>query len=131
MVGRNRSLLTSATREIELTIRTIRRLLALGAVLAGVFAYPAFAWAAPSPVQAFYMYGSTPAGVITGAGNDGCAFAANQPDFKTDIMLLDFGAARIIGSAQQPGTIDFSGTLITNSTILRPASSRSPRSTVS
>ena len=99
-----------------MTIRTVRRLIALGAVLAGVFAYPAFASAAPSPVQAYYMYGTTSSGLIAGAYNDGCSFAANQPDFKTDIMLLDYGAARVVDGV--PGALDFSGTFFPNATIL-------------
>ena len=98
-------------------IRKFLWLLPLGAVLVGIAAHPALASAAPPPVQAFYMYGSTLTGLENGAGSDGCIYATNQPDTKTDIMLLDFGAARLLSGGDY-GTIDFSGTLFKNASIL-------------
>jgi hypothetical protein len=106
--------LASASREIELITRTFRRLLVLGAVLAGLTAHPAFASAAtPNPVQAFYIYGTSLAGVEGNANGDACRFATTQPDTQTAIMLLDFGAARNFGSTSF-GSLDFSGTLFSN-----------------
>jgi hypothetical protein len=107
----------SATREIDVTNRKFLRLLALGAVLAGVAAHPAFASAAPQPVQAFYMYGASVTALENGAYTDGRVYAGDQPDFKTDIMLLDFGAARKLPSGDF-GAIDFSGTTFKNASIL-------------
>ncbi len=99
-------------------IRKFRWLLSLGAVLLGLAAQPALASAAAPPtVQAFYMYGTTVNGLQNVAGADGCAFATNQPDIGPDIMLLDFGAARLLSSGDF-GAIDFSGTTFKNSSIL-------------
>src|SRR5947209_17387425 len=84
---------SSATREIDVIIRRFLRLLSLGAVLVGAAAQPAFAAAAPPPVEAFYMYGSTLTGLENTAASAGCNYASDQPDVQTDIMLLDFGAA--------------------------------------
>ena len=97
--------------------RKLLRLLALGAVLAGLTAHPAFASAPPQSVQAFYMYGASVPALENGAYADGRQFAANQPDYKTDIMLLDFGAARRLPSGDF-GAIDFSGTAFKNASIL-------------
>jgi hypothetical protein len=98
-------------------IRKFLCLLPLGAVLVGFAAQPAFASSAPPTVQAFYMYGSSLTALENGAGADGCTYAANQPDFQTDIMLLDFGAARLLASGDY-GAIDFSGTTFKNASIL-------------
>jgi hypothetical protein len=99
------------------TIRTFRWLLALGAALGALAAYPAFAAAAPPAVEAFYMYGGSLAGLQTEANTDACIYAQNQPDFQTDIMLLDFGAARLLPGGVY-GTIDFSGTTFKDASIL-------------
>jgi hypothetical protein len=99
------------------TIRTFRWLLALGAALGAIAAYPAIAAAAPPPVQAFYMYGGSLSGLENEANTDGCIYATNQPDFQTDIMLLDFGAARLLPGGAY-GTIDFSGTTFKDASIL-------------
>jgi hypothetical protein len=98
-------------------IRRFLLLLPLGAVLLGLGAFPASAAAAPAPVQAFYMYGSTLTGLENTANSAGCAYASNQPDNQTDIMLLDFGAARLLSNGDL-GAIDFSGTIFKNSSIL-------------
>jgi hypothetical protein len=95
----------------------VRKLLALGAVLAGSAAYPALAAAAPPPVQAFYMYGTTVTALQNGAKTDGCLFATNQPDSKTDIMLLDFGAARKLSNGDF-GVVDFSNTIFSSGNVL-------------
>ena len=100
-------------------IPKLRWLVALGAVLASVAAYPALASAAaPKPVSAYYMYGTTLTALNAGASSDGCDFASHQPDYQTDIMLLDFGAARALAGGDY-GTIDFSGTTFTNASILQ------------
>jgi hypothetical protein len=99
-------------------IRRFLWLLPLGAVLVGfAAAHAASAAAAPQPVEAFYMYGATVSGLASGAGVDGCAFATNQPDYLTDIMLLDFGAARSFPNGDY-GTIDFSGATFKSASIL-------------
>jgi hypothetical protein len=118
MVLLNRSPpLNSATREIEVINRKFRRLLVLGAVLASFAAHAAFASAAPAPVQAFYMFGTTLAGLENTAYQDGCTFAAHQPDNQVDILLLDFGAARQLPSGEY-GAVDFSNTMFKSSSIL-------------
>lgn len=100
-----------------MTIRTLLLLLPLGAVMLGFAAQPAFAAGAPQPVQAFYMYGATLTGLENGAGSDACIYATGQPDVQTDIMLLDFGAARALSGGDY-GTIDFSGATFKNANIL-------------
>jgi hypothetical protein len=107
----------SATREIDVTIRKFLWLLSLGVVLVGSAARPAFASTAPPPVQAFYMYGSTSTALENVARSYGCTFATNQPDREPDLMLLDFGAARLLPGGYD-GTIDFSGTTFKNASIL-------------
>lgn len=99
-------------------ILKLRWLVVLGALLASVAGYPAFASAAvPKPVQAYYMYGTTLSSLTAGAYSDGCDFASTQPDAQTDIMLLDFGAPRIV--AGQLGAVDFANTAFTNNNILQ------------
>jgi hypothetical protein len=89
-------------------IRRFLLLLPLGAALLGFAATrPALAAVTPQSVQAYYMYGTTLAGLENSAGSDGCAFATNQPDDQPDILLLDFGAARVFPDGST-GTIDFS-----------------------
>ncbi len=97
--------------------RKFRRLLVLGAVLTSCAAHAALASAAPQPVQAFYMYGTTLAGLEAGANQDGCVFAQYQPDNQVDLMLLDFGAARVLPSGDY-GAVDFSNTTFKNASIL-------------
>jgi hypothetical protein len=99
-------------------IRRFLLLLPLGAVLAA-FAAPHPALGAsftPSPVEAFYMYGTTVTGLESTAGTAGCHFATDQPDAKTDILLLDFGAPRPVSGGY--GSIDFSGAVFSNASIL-------------
>lgn len=98
-------------------IRKFLWLLSLGAVLVGLAAQPASAVTAPPPVQAFYMYGTTVTGLENVAYSAACTFATNQPDSQWDIMLLDFGAARLLASGDY-GAIDFSNTAFTNASIL-------------
>jgi hypothetical protein len=77
---------------------------------------PAYA-AAPAPVTAWYMYGTTASALDGNAKSHGCAFGKAQPGGSTSqIMLLDFGAARNDGSGE--GALDFSGTLFSNDAIL-------------
>ncbi|MDX6481776.1 MAG: hypothetical protein QOG85_2286 [Gaiellaceae bacterium] len=100
-------------------IPKLRWLVALGAALAGVAAYPALASAAvPKPVSAYYMYGTTLSSLQAGANADGCDYAGRQPNTQTDIMLVDFGAARKLASGEY-GAIDFSGTTFSNASILQ------------
>jgi hypothetical protein len=93
-------------------------LLPLAAVLVGLAgAHPTAAATTPQPVEAFYMYGSSLAGLENTASIDGCRYATNQPDSQTDIMLLDFGAARAFANGDY-GAIDFSGAAFKNASIL-------------
>ena len=68
------------------------------ALAAGLLAFPAAAAAAPSPVTAWYVYGSSPAELASYAYAHGCDFARSQPGGGLRLMLLDFGAARKLGS---------------------------------
>jgi len=86
-------------------------------VLVSLGARPALAATAPPTVQAFYVYGSTPSALQNGTSTDGCQYASNQPNSQTEIMLLDFGAARVVSNGVY-GAIDFSGTTFPNSSIL-------------
>ena len=63
------------------------------------------------------MYGTTLQGLENAAGAAACTFAANQPDVQSDIMLLDFGAPRLLPGGDH-GAIDFSNTTFTNASIL-------------
>jgi hypothetical protein len=85
-------------------------------MLLGFAAHPAAAVTAPPTVQAFYMYATTSAALQNAAYNDACYFAKNQPNNQTYVMLLDFGAARVL-SGGDLGAIDFSNTPFKNSTI--------------
>lgn len=71
--------------------------------------------AAPQAVTAWYMFSATTAALNSDAQSDGCTFASNEPD-NYNIMLLDFGAARDVGSGW--GTIDFDDVVLSNGTIL-------------
>lgn len=77
----------------------------------------------PPVVTAYYMYGTTASALETNAYNHGCAFARNQPGGDRALML-DFGAARTIGSDSY-GALDFSGTVFGNTTILAALESAS------
>jgi hypothetical protein len=87
-------------------------------VLAGGLAsvHPAAA-AAPAPVSAWYMYGSSPSDLESYAYAHACAFARDQPDMTVRLLLLDFGAARKLDSSTW-GAIDFSNTTFSNADIL-------------
>jgi hypothetical protein len=63
------------------------------------------------------MYGTTPTSVANNAASAACAYANSQPDNQTDLMLLDFGAARVWSDGSS-GTIDFSNTPLKNTSIL-------------
>src|SRR5262249_25235152 len=94
----------------------LRRLAALAAIAGAFLALPALASAAPAPVQAWYMYGTTPSGLASNAYNHGCYFGSHHPAGNR-LMLLDFGAARKI-DASTWGALDFSGVRFSNSEIL-------------
>ena len=92
--------------------------LALAAVLAaGIASFPAAADATPSPVTAWYVYGSSPSALASYAYARGCDFAKRQPDSELRVLLLDFGAARKLGSGTW-GAIDFTNTTVSNADIL-------------
>jgi hypothetical protein len=94
------------------------RLAVWAAVLvAGLASLPAAAVATPSPVTAWYVYGSSAAELKSYAYARGCDFASNQPGAALRIMLLDFGAARQLSSGAW-GAIDFSSTTFSNADIL-------------
>ena len=95
----------------------MRAVVFLSALAAGVALFPAAAAAAPSPVSAWYIYGSSPAALASYAYARGCDFAESQPGGGLRLMLLDFGAARKLGSSTW-GTVDFSNTSVANADIL-------------
>jgi hypothetical protein len=95
---------------------TCVRLLGTIAVAAGL-ALPAAAAAAPNPVTAWYMYGSSASELKSYAYAHGCDFAHAQPGANLRILLLDFGAARKLDSSTW-GAVDFSNTRFSNADIL-------------
>jgi hypothetical protein len=94
------------------------RLLAITTALAAVFASsPTAVAAAPAPVSAWYMYGSSASELASYAYRHGCDFAAAQPGTSLRILLLDFGAARKLSSSVW-GAGDFSNSRFSNAEIL-------------
>jgi len=94
------------------------RLLAFAIVLvAGLVPVSAAVAAAPSPVTAWYMYGSSLADLKSAAFNHSCDFAQAQPGTAIRVLLLDFGAARKLDSSTW-GAVDFSNTTFANPDIL-------------
>jgi hypothetical protein len=77
---------------------------------------PANAASAPTPVTAWYMYGTSTSALNSAAQSDGCTFAANDPSTRGRVMLLDFGAARDVGGGW--GAVDFSNVTFSNGDIL-------------
>ena len=94
----------------------LRRLVVLVTVSGAFFALTQPAIAAPQRVDAWYMYGSTLAGLEATAKDHGCSFATNHPGGNR-LMVLDFGAARKV-DADTWGAIDFSDTRFGNPSIL-------------
>jgi hypothetical protein len=94
----------------------LRRTVALASAVVVIFVLPQVATAAPTPVTAWYMYGTTLSGLQSNAYNHGCYFAQHHPGGNR-LMMLDFGAARKIDSGTW-GAIDFSNTLFSNPSIL-------------
>lgn len=95
----------------------MRRTAVAAALSAGLALFPAAAAATPSPVTAWYVYGSSPAELASYAYARGCEFARSQPGGGLRLMLLDFGAARKLSSGAW-GTIDFSNIAVSNADIL-------------
>ena len=95
----------------------MRAVILAAALAVGTVSFPAAAAATPSPVTAWYVYGSSPAELASYAYARGCAFARSQPGGGLRLMLLDFGAARKLGSGSW-GTIDFSNAGVSNADIL-------------
>ena len=94
----------------------LRRLAALVAGLCALVALPQLANAAPTPVPAFYMYGTTLSALQSNAYSHGCTFAQHHPGgFR--LLMLDFGGARKI-DANTWGALDFSGVRFSNPDIL-------------
>jgi hypothetical protein len=89
----------------------------VAALVAACALFPAASAAAPSPVTAWYVYGSTPAELKSYAYARGCSFARNQPGTGLRTLLLDFGAARKL-SSDTWGATDFSNTTFSNADIL-------------
>ena len=89
----------------------------LFALVAGLALFPATVGATPSPVTAWYVYGSWPVEIQSFAYARGCDFAKSQPGSGNRLLLLDFGAARKLSSSTW-GAIDFSNTTFSNSDIL-------------
>jgi len=92
------------------------RLLAATAVAVGL-ALPSAATAAPNPVAAWYMYGSSASELRSYSYAHACDFAHAQPGSNLRILLLDFGAARKLDSGTW-GAVDFSNTRFSNADIL-------------
>lgn len=95
----------------------MRALAFVAALVAGLGAFPAAAAGTPSPVAAWYVYGSSPGALESYAYARGCDFARSQPGAGLRLMLLDFGAARKLNGGTW-GTIDFSNTTVSNADIL-------------
>jgi hypothetical protein len=95
----------------------VRRIAFAAALVAGFASFPAVAAAAPSPVTAWYVYGSSPGELASNAYAHGCSFARSQPGTGRRLMLLDFGAARRLSSGGW-GTIDFSNATVANGDIV-------------
>lgn len=87
------------------------------ALVAGLASFPPAAAATPTPVAAWYVYGSSPGAVKSYAYARACDFAKNQPGSGVRLLLLDFGAARKLDSSTW-GAIDFSNTTLSNGDIL-------------
>src|SRR6266498_1529662 len=94
----------------------MRRFALFVAAVGVLLTLPAPGGAAPQPVQAWYMYGTTLSGLESAAYNHACSFATNHPG-GTRLLNLDFGAARQI-DADTWGALDFSGVRFTNASIL-------------
>jgi hypothetical protein len=86
-------------------------------LVAGLVSFPALAAAAPAPVSAWYVYGTSPGALKSYAYARACDFAKSQPGSGVRLLLLDFGAARKLGSSTW-GAIDFSNTAFSNADIL-------------
>jgi hypothetical protein len=95
----------------------LRGVVVLAALVAALASFPPAGVAAPSQVAAWYVYGSSPAALASYAYARGCDFAKRQPGNGVRLMLLDFGAARKLGTGTW-GTIDFSNTSVSNADIL-------------
>lgn len=94
------------------------RVMTLAAALAGALAFfSAAAGAAPNPVTAWYMYGSSVSELKSYAYAHACDFAKAQPGTSLRVLLLDFGAARKLDSSTW-GAVDFSNTTFANADIL-------------
>jgi hypothetical protein len=94
------------------------RLLAVLIVLAAGLAFSsAAAAAAPTPVTAWFVYGSTASEVQSYVYARGCDFAKAEPGTGLRVLLLDFGAARKLDSNTW-GAVDFSNTRFSNADIL-------------
>jgi hypothetical protein len=81
-------------------------------------AAPALASAAPQPVGAWYMYSTSPSALKSEAYYHGYNFARRHPG-GTRLMVLDFGAARKVGSGTW-GSVSFGSpsTAFSNAEIL-------------
>jgi hypothetical protein len=94
------------------------RLLACAVVVTvGLTVSVAIAAATPSPLTAWYMYGTSVSELRSYAYAHGCDFAQSQPGTSLRVLLLDFGAARKLDSATW-GAVDFSNTRFPNIDIL-------------
>lgn len=97
--------------------RTLLRIPTLGLVaLILSLAFSAVAAATPTPVTAWYMYGTTLSALQSAASSHGCYFGQHLSG-GTRLMVLDFGAARKIDSNTW-GAVDFSNTVFSNPSIL-------------
>lgn len=86
-------------------------------VAAWVAVSAAGAGAAPNPVTAWYMYGSSAGDLRSYAYARGCSFAEAEQGTSVRTLLLDFGAARKLDSSTW-GAVDFSNARFSNADIL-------------
>ena len=95
----------------------MRRASLLASLVAVVSCFPGMAAATPSPVSAWYVYGTSSTALGSYAYARGCDFAKAQPGTGLRILLLDFGAARKLASGTW-GAIDFSNVAFSNTDIV-------------
>lgn len=94
-----------------------RGLIAIAAA-ACAFAPASLAHAAPSPVKAYYVYGSSVSTLRHNAYLAARHYASVQPAQTIRVLMLDFGAARKL-DANTWGVLGFSGTYFKNSDVLQ------------
>lgn len=98
--------------------------LCLAAVLGVLASAPPAMASAPTPVPAYYMYGTSASAINTEAYNDACTFATDNPN-ADEVMVLDFGQPYINFGNGHYGAYDFGKHRVENSEILTAMESAS------